>query len=231
MEQSRLWKNILFVAAALLVSAAASLSQAEMYVAGYAGLNVPRNASQVDLKVDQNVSFPTSLNDLDLQNSFVYGGKLGYYFDSLKALGVETEAFNTTPNINQQSTSFATPGQPLVPVDLPGERLRVTTWAFNLVARYPGERFQPYAGAGVGIFFGHLSTPADSTTSTKPGFTTQLGLRYLLTQNLAAFGEWKFNHVRFDYDTQAFASAVPGSSGAQFHYNANLFVFGLSYHF
>jgi len=83
----------------------------------------------------------------------------------------------------------------------------------------------------VGIFFGNLTTPVDSATSTKPGFTTQLGLRYLLTQNLGVFGEWKFNHVRFDFDTQAFTPTITGASGVQFHYNANLFVFGLSYHF
>jgi len=106
-----------------------------MYVAGYAGLNVPNDASQVNLNVDQTISPPTSLNALGLENSLVYGGKLGYYFNSLKALGIETDAFNTTPNIKQQSNNFVQVGQADLPFDLPGARLRVTTWAFNLVVR------------------------------------------------------------------------------------------------
>jgi len=229
--QAQLPKKILAVAASLCIFATIDLARAEMYVAGYAGLNVPNDASQVQLKVDQTLSPPTSLSNLEQDNSLVYGGKLGYYFKSIEALGIETEVFNTTPHFKEQSSNFVTPGQSDIPVQLPGATLRVTTWAFNLVVRYPGEHFQPYAGAGVGIFFGHLTTAADSTTSTQPGFTTQLGLRYLLTKNLAVFGEWKYNHVRFDFNTQAFASAVSGSHGAQFHYNANLFVFGASYHF
>jgi len=231
MEQAQSCSKILFFAAALFMVASSNLANAEMYVAGYVGLNVPNNASQVDLKVDQTLSPPTALNALDLENSLVYGGKLGYYFDSIKTLGIETEVFSTTPNIEQQSSNFLQSGQAPLPFDLPGARLRVTTWNFNLVIRYPGERFQPYAGGGIGIFFGNLTTPTDSDTSTKPGVTTQVGARYLFTKHLAAFGEWKFNHVAFDFNTQAFTPTITGAHGAKLHYNANLFVFGLSYHF
>ena len=36
-------------------------------------------------------------NDQSLKSSVMYGAKLGYYFESLKWLGVETEIFKTTP--------------------------------------------------------------------------------------------------------------------------------------
>jgi hypothetical protein len=77
--------------------------QAEMYVAGQVGANIPQDASNVEYS-----AFGITLggNDLALQNSLMYGAKAGYYFDSLKFqnfnLGLETEVFNSTPHIKQQ---------------------------------------------------------------------------------------------------------------------------------
>lgn len=229
MDQLMLRRSSLSIAAALLLGASALPAWGEMYIAGQVGLTSPRNASQVDLAVDQTILPPLSLSDLDLKNSIMYGGKLGYYFDSVKSLGIETEAFTTTPHLKQQNvTVSALDGSPPVSQDLSGANFRVTTWAFNLVARYPGERFQPYAGAGPGIFFAQLKDSTDSTSSTKPGLNTQVGLRYLITPNLAVFGEWKYNHVRFNFDTPAFGAGI---SGLSLHYSAHHFVFGIGYHF
>jgi opacity protein-like surface antigen len=228
-QQLGLHKCCLIGGAALLLCASALPAWGEMYIAGQVGLTSPRNASQVDLAVDQTVLPPLSLSDLSLKNSVMYGGKLGYYFDSVKSLGIETEAFTTTPHLKQQNvTVSALDGSPPVSQDLSGANFRVTTWAFNLVVRYPGERFQPYVGAGPGIFFAKLKDDTDSASSTKVGLNTQVGLRYLITQNLAVFGEWKYNHVRLNFDSQAFG---PGVSGFSLHYSANLFVFGVGYHF
>jgi len=55
--------------------------QAEMYVAGQMGVNIPRNLSSVEYSAGGNT---VSGNDLSLQNSLMYGAKAGYYFDSLK---------------------------------------------------------------------------------------------------------------------------------------------------
>src|SRR5262245_1971012 len=77
--------------------------QAEMYIAGQMGANMPRDLSNVELS---GFGVTLGLNDLSLQNSLMYGAKAGYYFDSLKwqnfNLGVETEVFNSTPHIKQQ---------------------------------------------------------------------------------------------------------------------------------
>jgi len=64
--------------------------QAEMYVAGQVGANIPQDLSNGELS-----GFGTTvgISDLSLQNSLMYGAKAGYYFDSLKwhnfNLGVE----------------------------------------------------------------------------------------------------------------------------------------------
>ncbi|MFO0779345.1 MAG: porin family protein [Nitrospira sp.] len=229
MDQLMSCRSRLSIATALLIGASAIPAWGEMYMAGQVGLTSPRSASQVDLAVDQTILPPISLSGLELKNSIVYGGKLGYYFDSVKSLGIETEAFTTTPHLKQQNvTVSALDGSPPVSQELSGAHFRVTTLAFNLVVRYPGGRFQPYAGAGPAIFFAQLKGAADSASSTKPGLNTQVGLRYLITPNLALFGEWKYNHVRFSFDTLAFGA---GSSGVSFHYSAHHFVFGIGYHF
>jgi opacity protein-like surface antigen len=217
-----------------------------MYIAGHAGVTVPRDTTQGTLNgtgdpifTDPTKSFPTYLSDLNLETSVVYGGKIGYYFESARALGIEVEGFSTTPNIKQQTAQLSQPGQDQTPFDISGN-LRVTTAAVNLVVRYPGARFQPYAGAGVGVFWAQLKTPVDSDTDTAPGFNALAGLRYLLTEHIALFGEWKYQHAVFDFNTQTFASATlpqgaiaqaNSLSGVKFHYQADMFTFGLSYHF
>ena len=65
-----------------------------MYVAGQIGVSIPTRFSNIQ-GVDSNAGLTVS--DLSLQNSFVYAAKLGYYFDSMKWLGVETEVFNFYP--------------------------------------------------------------------------------------------------------------------------------------
>lgn len=229
MDQLMFRRSNISLAAVLLLGASALPAWGEMYIAGQVGLTSPRSASQVDLAVDQTILPPISLSDLELKNSIVYGGKLGYYFNSIKSLGIETEAFTTTPHLKQQNVTVSVlDGSPPVSQELSGAHFRVTTLAFNLVVRYPGERFQPYAGAGPAIFFAQLKDATDSASSTKPGLNTQVGLRYLVTPNLAVFGEWKYNHVRFSLDTLAFGA---GSSGISLHYSAHHFVFGIGYHF
>lgn len=194
--------GLLALAFFLLLS---SPAQAELYVAGQLGASIPNSFGNEDLK---------------LQNSLMYGAKLGYYFDSIKWLGLETEVYNTTPNAKQQNVTIN--GQP---VDLVGRDFRVLTWApIMVMVRYPGERFQPYAGVGMGVFFGHVHGGQNdvSSSSNQVGLNTQLGLRFLVTKHFSLFGEWKYNHVSFKFSDAGLVNA---------DYSANLFAFGLGWHF
>ncbi len=94
--------------------------EGEVYVAGFGGFTWGHELASVEgtgsLKGQR-------FGSRDLANSGVYGAKIGYFHPGrLNWLGVEVEGFNTTPHIEQGS-------------GLPGSHLRVTTLAFNLIAR------------------------------------------------------------------------------------------------
>jgi opacity protein-like surface antigen len=205
-----------------------SPSRAETYVAGQVGASIPNKFSNVE-GVDSLAGLKFS--DLSLQNSFMYGGKLGYYFDSVKWLGIETEVFNTNPNLKQQNVTVTAAGIGAASGSVIGQHVRVLNWApINVVVRYPGERFQPYAGVGMGVFFAriHDSASGESSSDTKVGLNTQLGLRFLVTQHVALFGEWKYNRASFNFSDSTPTAATGGLKG---DYSAHILAFGLGYHF
>ena len=201
-----------------------------MYVAGQVGLTVPHKFTDVDL-TGPGVPDGTGFSSLEMKNSVMYGAKLGYFFDSAKWLGIETEAFNTTPHVKQQTATLTVPGAGSVPVDLRGQSVRVTVWApVNLIVRYPGERFQPYAGVGMGVFFARINDTAsgESLSDTTVGLNMQVGLRYLVTNNVSVFGEYKFNYARLIFDPSDPTQATGGVNGI---YQTSYFVLGVGYHF
>jgi opacity protein-like surface antigen len=192
-----------------------------MYVAGQAGVNIPQSLSNVEYSA---VGVTVGGNDLSLHKSVMYGAKLGYYFDSLKWLGVETEVFNSTPHVKQQDVTIG--GIPLGTA--PGLNFRVLTWApVNIVVRYQAGAFEPYAGVGLGVFFTRLSDGTDSSSSTDVGLNTQLGLRYRVNPNLSLFGEWKYNHANINHNNFLGANGLDVSAD----YSAHLLAFGVGYHF
>jgi opacity protein-like surface antigen len=195
-------------------------ARAEMYVAGQVGATLPYNLSNVEWSVG---GLTAKGNDLSLHNSLMYGAKFGYYFDSIKWLGLETEVFNTTPHVKQQNWNVG--GLSLGTA--PGLDFRVLTWApINIVVRHQMGAFEPYAGVGLGVFFSRLSTEGFSSSSTDVGLSTQLGLRYRVTTNFAVFGEWKFNHANLNH-TNLQGTGLDLSAD----YNAHNLVVGVGYHF
>lgn len=206
------------------VGLTAGPTQAEWYVAGQAGIAIPSSLSNVTWGAG---TANVRGNDLSLQNSFMYGAKAGYYFDTLKMqnfnLGVETEVFNTTPHLQQQNWTIG--GANLGTV--PGVDFRMLTWApLNLVVRYQAGAFEPYAGVGLGVFFSHLSAPGFSSSSTDVGLNTQLGLRYRVTNAVSVFGEWKFNHASISHNNLAGTGLNVDAD-----YNAHILAVGAGYHF
>jgi opacity protein-like surface antigen len=184
--------------------------QAEVYVAGQFGASIPNSFSNLKSNTGQ------GLSNLNLQDSFAYGAKLGYYFDSMKWLGVETELFNSTPNVDQSGATS-------------GRSLRVLNWSpITLVARLPLGFFQPYAGIGMGVYFADQTANGQSSSNTAVGLNTQLGLRFLLFKHLSLFGEWKYNYASFNFSGSAPTQATGGFEG---NYSAHILAFGVGYHF
>jgi opacity protein-like surface antigen len=189
-------------------------AQAEVYVAGQIGYTSPNDLSSVQ---GTGPISGVSFSDLKLDNSIVYGAKVGYYLPSVNWLGIETEMFNTTPDVKQQPITVLG-----VTVPAPGFNLNVFTWAINAMVRYPGKQFQPYAGVGLGVFFAEAKFQGTSDKDVAPGLNALAGVRYFATDHIALFAEYKYNRAAFE---------LPDAIGIKADYSANHFVGGVSYHF
>ena len=190
------------------------------YVALYGGLTIPKS-------FQENRVLSVNLTNLELARSPIYGVKLGMFLPGQdRWMGVETEFFYTNPHIKQQDITFTGPigcpggGPPPCTVNFAGAHVRVATWAVNWILRYPGERFQPYIGAGPGIFWGRMSGVDLGTGSdTSLGLNALAGIRLFLTKSFAVFGEYKYNRVTFDFG---------GTADLHILYQAQHFVAGFS---
>ena len=189
--------------------------QAEWYVAGGVGVNFADRLTGISGTGDLTGVAPRSPN-FDLKNSVSYGAKLGYFRDH-SWFGIEGEVLQTTPHIKNLD-------------NIPGVHLRLTTVGVNLLARYPGRTFQPYAGVGVGAVIAHLSDSAaadiQSTTSVNTGWNVLVGLRAFVTPYVAVFTEYKHTGATLRFD-QAFTTG----GGFEGVYRAQHVLVGLSYHF
>jgi opacity protein-like surface antigen len=188
-----------------------SPASAEWYVAGDVGVNFADRLTGIS---GTNGLEGLQAPDFDLKNSVSYGAKLGY-FPEHSWLGIEGEVLQTTPHIKNLD-------------DVPGIHLRVTTVGVNLLARYPGRTFQPYAGVGVGEVIVHLgdSTTTQSSINVTSGWNVLVGLRGFVTPYLAVFTEYKYTGATLRFD-QAFVTG----GGFEGVYRAQHVLVGLSYHF
>ncbi len=187
-------------------------ANAESYVAGFAGYGLSAQLS--DVRGTGDIAGRTG-SDLGLQNSPILGLKMGHFMNDLKYFGVEAELYSATPFLKQQQLTLSNPPETHT---IPGAHLRVTTAAFNVVYRYPGQVVQPYAGAGLGLsWFTLPSTTAGSAV--RSGLNVLAGTRVFVTKQMAFFGEYKYNHTSF-----------PGGD-FKANYTAHFVVFGVGYHF
>ncbi|HEU4387858.1 MAG TPA: outer membrane beta-barrel protein [Blastocatellia bacterium] len=196
-----------------------SNSAAEMYAAGMVGYTAPNDLTNIQ---GTGVASGISLSDLELKSSVAYGGKIGYFFPGVNWLGIETELYNTTPHVKQQSVTASGFGVTVPLGTAPGFNLRVLTWGINAVVRYPGNTFQPYAGVGLGVFFAEAKFQGQSESDTAPGLNALAGMRLFATDHLALFAEYKYNRATFN---------LPNVIGFEADYSANIFMGGVSYHF
>jgi opacity protein-like surface antigen len=240
-QHSSAWitRSLLQVLIVLVLSVSHAYS--ETYIAGQLGAAVPVGSGGLT-SVDVNSSFflsGTTHSDLELSSSFMFGGKVGHYFDSVRWFGLEAEVFHSTPHIEQQRHTFQNPAFPGVTptATLQGTYLRVLTVApFNLMFRYPHARVQPYIGVGPGIFFARIkgeglapNSPASTSDNARIGVNVKAGLEYYMTRHVTAFAEWKFNYTRFNFDDNP--ELFPFFFGMNATYTMHFVSFGVGYHF
>lgn len=220
-----------FVAASLLLFLFISNrpAQAEMYVAGLIGDQIPYTFSNVE---GVGTHAGETISSLNLRYSKVYEAKIGYYFDSMKWLGVETEYFHTDPHFMRQV--YATRNAAGVVTSsktLNGQDVRLNVWVpITVLVRYQWNKFEPYAGVGMGVFFAHLRDGAthETSDSTTVGLNTQLGLRYFVTKNVALIGEFKYIRTSWNFEESGPTGAAGGFKG---DFSTHTVSVGLAYHF
>ncbi len=252
-DYSKLRIKAALLAAFVMLLSVSNTTYAEMYIGGQVGLPFfgdNNKLTRVDvtdfgLPSGSTISPPGSMSGRDLKSSPMIGGKVGYYFPPVPWFGLEMEAYYTTPHIEQQLTtvSFAPgtvvsgPNGGSFPTGFTntsvfsGDHFRVIIVApFNLMFRYHKSRFQPYVGVGPGIFLARIKTiiPGLEGTqnSTTVGLNAKLGAEYLITRNISAYGE-----VRYNYTTVNFDGTDAGGFGIKAIYNPITFSVGIGYHF
>lgn len=186
-------------------------SEAEWYVAGQVGVNFAD-----ELKDIQGTGILQSLTapDFDLKNALAYGGKVGA-FPGNGAVGIELDVFHSSPHIKNLD-------------DIPGIHLGVTNVGLNILFRYPGQTFQPYAGIGGAALIARLGDSPTTRSDSDVGFGVNLiaGMRAFVTPYVAVFTEYKFTQGDLVFD-----QAFPTGGGFSGDYRAQHLVFGVSYHF
>ncbi len=197
-------------------------ASAEMYIAGYGGVNFADRINSVAGTGGQ-AGVQGPLADFDLQNSITYGAKIGY-FHGHSWYGIEAEAFHTTPHIKSIGDD---PTTQAVDPDT-GANFRLTTVGVNFIARYPGRRFQPYLGGGVGVAIARIgdSIAIRRDTDVATAWNVLVGLRAFVTPQIAVFTEYKYTGATFHFDQGL--GDLGGFSG---NYRAQHLLGGLSYHF
>ncbi|MBM4134217.1 MAG: hypothetical protein FJ245_10645 [Nitrospira sp.] len=195
----------------------APTASAEWFVGGTVGATIPNGLTNTTGTGQQG----GSLNTFTQQTTLSYGGKVGYFFDKAKWLGLDTDVSTATPNINSKQASVQG-GTGLGANN--GQNLRVTTWSTNLVARYPGERFRPFVGGGLGVFF--AEAPGASSSNWNPGAVGFAGLNVLLTQHVSLSLEYRYHYANLRFD-----NVLGPGRGFDSTYTANTMNLGLNYHF
>ena len=203
-------------------------AQAELYVAGMVGDSIPYSFSGVE---GVGTHEGDTISGLNLRNSKLYGAKIGYYFDSMKWLGVESEFFHTDPHFLRQQMTSRSPGGAVTSKTLNGQDVRMNTFVpISVVVRYQMGKWEPYAGVGMGVFWAHLRDGAthESTDSVTVGLNTQVGFRYYVTTNVALIGEFKYIRTNWNFPESGPTQASGGFKG---DYAAHTVSIGLGYHF
>ncbi len=213
----RTWGQLGFIAAAALWLSLPAIAQAEWYVAGQGGVNFADRLK--DVQGTGTLSGLQSRSDFDLTNAIVYGGKLGY-FPGNGAVGIELDAFHSSPHRKAFINS--------VGEYVSGVHLGVTNVGLNILFRYPGQTFQPYAGIGGAALIARLGGSPTVRGDNDVGFGVNLiaGIRAFVTPYMAVFTEYKYTQGNLIFDR-----AFPPDAGFSADYRAQHLVFGVSYHF
>jgi opacity protein-like surface antigen len=163
--------------------------------------------------------------DLDIDNKWTLGIKLGYTMPFARFLAVEAEALYFDPEVNDQA--WEKYGSYNVDVDA---TIHFYNLLFNVIVKYPDGRIHPYLGAGAGLshvdFYGEAdntySTNADLNNDRDTTFAWQVlaGVNFDINESLSA-----------DLAYRYFSTSAEFSHDNEIDYTTSMITVGLNFHF
>ena len=208
------------------------------YLAAYSGLSYLPAADWQAIKNEGSIPMKgRTAKNIFYQPGVLGGLKFGRYFDSLPWFGIEGETSLSRNNIrgNQGRISPPLPGGPN---NLFGGSDWFIDWTMqmSLLARHgflkdkevTFGRLQPYVGIGPGwevVYATHDSAK-------NYAIEAQAGVRYMFTDNLGIFCEYKFSYqFAVEYQDLPAGKQVPATANWSFDLPHHRLVLGVSYHF
>ncbi len=191
--------------------------------------DVGRKVTERDVKVDTGAAF---------------GGRGGYWFDTLPFLGLGLDVSHLNSHTGKQTVTrqVCTPSGCTTGrfQDLGGDG-NATAIGFDLFLRYPllvspelpKGQLQPYLTAGPALFIAHSApngfVPSGQTDNdTTVGAEAGAGLAWQLHKNFAVFGEYRFTHSSPEFH---FNDVNLGRTTTSTTNNRSQLLFGISFRY
>lgn len=138
---------------------------------------------------------------LGFDDSFIVGGRLGYWLGFLPFLGVALDASYYTADLESLPNQ-----EPLANADLkrlPLSGLVLLRLPLFLSPGLPFGRLQPYVAAGPTVFLANLDLNALDESRADVGLDARVGLNVRFTRTLGIFVEYRLTYVEQQFDFTA----------------------------
>jgi opacity protein-like surface antigen len=185
------------------------------YLGLYGGMAFPESLH--DVQGRGNLS-GISFSDFDMKSGPMVGGKFGIVgrgSDSLaRWLGLEIDVSYIRSKIKQQNSQLSFLGLTgTLPID--ETKIELITGALHLIAKYPDGPVQPYIGAGPAVVHARLSesNTFNSGSTTTLGLSTVGGLRFMVSEHIGLFAEYKYIRASLKGDDLEGDAAVHAAVG------------------
>ena len=231
-----------------------------MFIGVYGGYQFGAQGS--DLSAQEDLGYttpfpnrvPATASDIDLSDGASFGGRIGYYFQSMPGFGIEVDGQYSRPNFERQNvtirlTDTTIAGFDTFVMDQLGADFHMVMGGVNLLYRFENlglGGIMPYVGAGpalYGVFIrgsgdsGNVIAPAAIATNAFNdggemasggwgiGFNLKAGLEVPLGDHVSLDTEYKFSYAQMEIDNFRSLSDI------EVTYRAHTVAAGLRYRF
>jgi len=193
------------------------VARAEPYVAAYLGATFPLEA-----KITDNTAPSLSASGVSVDESIVFGIKLGFWSDTVRWLGIEFDISGYEADIPPQMASG---------LSVLATGMDITAVGFHMMGRIPlgppeGDpmrRAYFYLGGGPAILAVEGERGGVGQDVSELGVHALAGFKIFLSPNIALFAEYKFTYAEVTFD-------ITGGT-EDIELKVNQVYGGLAYHF